>query len=160
MTPAPPPLESTSPSINAPLEQEQPQREKETSSSAPSRETPIKTSPTSAVVATFTLVPGMVRGENGAGSLILPDGTTDVRLRLTLESEDYKQYRAALSTAEGRKLWGRVITRGTSKKSDNLMLSLPANLLRSGDYVVELSGANSDGKWESVADYSFRVVRK
>jgi len=157
MTPTSPPLESTSPPANVPLEREQSQREKENSNSAPSRETPKKTSP---VIATFTLLPGMVRGESGAGALILPDGATEVRLRLMLEGEDYKQYRATLLTPEGRKLWGRVVAKGTSKKSGNLGLSLPANLLKSGDYVLGLSGANSDGKWESVADYSFRILRK
>jgi hypothetical protein len=158
-TPAPP-QESTPPSINAPLEPEQPQREKETSNSAPPRETPKKTSPTSPVIATFTLVPGMVRGEGGAGALILPDAATEARLRLMLESEGYKQYRATLSTAEGRRVWSRVLTNGSSKKSAHLTLKLPADLLKSGDYVLDLSGANGGGNWESVADYSFRIVRK
>jgi hypothetical protein len=156
ITPAPP-HESTAPPTNAPLEQEQSHPETETANSTPSRETPKKTSP---VVAAFTLQPGMVRGESGSGPLALSNGATEVRLRLMLEGEDYKQYRATLSTAEGRKLWGRVITNKTSNKSANLSLSLPADLLKSGDYVIELSGANADGRWESVADYSFRVVRK
>jgi hypothetical protein len=149
--------ESTSLPTNAPLEQEPSHQEKETSISAPSRESPKRAAP---VVATFTLQPGMVRGESGSSPLALPGGATEVRLRLMLESGDYKQYRAALSTAEGRKLWGRVVTNRTSKKSEQLALSLPAELLKSGDYVLGLSGANADGKWESVADYSFRVVRK
>jgi hypothetical protein len=65
-----------------------------------------------------------------------------------------------LSTADGRKLWGRALTKGISSKSGKLTLSLPAALLRNGDYVLDLSGAKSDGKWESAADYSFRVVKK
>lgn len=150
------PNEST-PSTNTALEQEPPHPEKESANSAPPRETPKKTSP---VVATFTLQPGMVRGESGSGPLTLSSGATEVRLRLLLEGGEYKQYRATLSTAEGRKLWGRVVTKGTSNKSASLMLSLPANLLKSGDYVIDLSGANDYGKWESDADYSFRVVNK
>lgn len=156
-TPSAPPNVSTPLPTNTPLEQEQVRRENETSDSAPSRETPKKALP---VVATFTLQPGMVRGESGSSPLALSNGATEVRLQLMLESEDYKQYRATLSTAEGRKIWGHVVTKGASNKSANLTLSLPADLLKSGDYVLDLSGANADGKWESVADYSFRVVRR
>jgi hypothetical protein len=156
-TPPAPPNESTPLPTNIPLEQEQVRRENENSDSAPPRETPKKASP---VVATFTLQPGMVRGESGSGPLTLSGEATEVRLRLMLESEDYKQYRATLSTAEGRKIWDRALTKRTSNKSADLTLSLPADLLKSGDYVLDLSGANTGGKWESVADYSFRVVRK
>jgi hypothetical protein len=149
------PRESPQPTTAA--EQEPSPQEKETPKPAPSKETQKKSSP---VVATFTLLPGMVRGESGANSIILPGGATEAHLRLVLDGETYKQYRATLSTAEGRKLWGRVITKGASNKSANPTLSLPAELLKSGDYVLDLSGANADGEWESVADYSFRVVRK
>ena len=137
-------------------EQEPSQPEKEIPKPAPSPETPPKTV---ATVTTFQLLPGMTRGEGGANSLVLPGRTTTVRLRLVLEGETYKQYRATLSTAEGKKLWGRVITKGISNKSASLTLMLPANLLNNGDYILELGGANQNGKWESVADYSFRVVK-
>lgn len=122
----------------------------------PTRETPKRTAP---VVATFTLLPGALRGESGT-RLVLPAGTTEARLRLGMEGEAYKKYRATLWTPEGRQVWSRGITNGSSPNSARLTLSLPANLLKNGDYVLSVSGANADGDWQSVADYSFRVVKK
>jgi hypothetical protein len=113
-----------------------------------------------AVVATFTLLPGTTRGSGEANSVVLPGGATTVRLRLVLDGETYKQYRATLSTAESKELWRRVVSDLVSLKSASLTLSLPAKIFESGDYILELSGANQNGKWESVTDYSFRVVKK
>lgn len=149
------PRESSAPIATA--EQQQPTRDEENSNRTPARETPKRTSP---VIATFALLPGMVRSESGAGALVLPAGATEVRLRLTLEGEAYEKYRATLSTPEGRKIWSREVTNGRPMKSAHLTLSLPADLLKSGDYVLDLSGANAAGKWESVADYAFRIVQK
>ncbi|HUQ31536.1 MAG TPA: hypothetical protein VM095_05415 [Pyrinomonadaceae bacterium] len=149
----------SSPSVET-AQQQQPASGDENSNPTPPRETPKKPVPISPVIATFTLMPGTVRDEGGAATLVLSGRATEVRLQLILEGERYRQYRAALSTADGRKLWGRVVAKRTSGKSGNLPLSLPAELLKNGDYVLDLSGAKSDGEWESVADYSFRVVKK
>ncbi len=123
----------------------------------PVTETPERTAP---VLATFTLTPGLVRGAGGAEPLVLRAVVTDVRLRLTLDSEPYEKYRATISTPEGTRVWSGELSNGSSKKSSLLNLSLPANLFKNGDYVLDLSGANAPGKWESVADYSFRIVKK
>lgn len=147
------PRESPTPASTA----EPPTRDAENSNRAPVRETPRRTAP---VIATFTLLPGLERSETGSGALVLPAGTTEVRLRLMLESGDSKQYRATLTTAEGRNLWSRTIAKGRSNKYADLTLNLPANLLKSDDYILDLSSINPDGKWESVADYSFRIVKK
>jgi len=127
----------------------------------PAGEGPKRTAP---VIATFTLLPGLVRGE-GAGALAVPAGATEVRLRLTLDAGPYQKYRATLSTPEGRKIWSQDVVPNVAKgrastKSNLLTLGVPADLLKSGDYVLDLSGANATGKWESVADYSFRIVKK
>jgi hypothetical protein len=127
----------------------------------PVRETPGRPSPVPApVIATFTLLSGLARGGNGAGPLVLPVGATEVRLRLTWEGDPYKQYRAVLSSPEGRRISSRDVTTGPATRSADLTLSFPADLFNSGDYVLDLSGAKAPGKWESVADYSFRIIRK
>ena len=123
----------------------------------PGVETPERTAP---VFAIFTLTPGLVRGESGADSLVLRTVVTEVRLRLTLEGEPYEKYRATVSTPEGTSVWSGELSSGSSKKSSLLTPSLPAKLFKNGDYVLALSGANAPGKWESVADYSFRIVKK
>jgi len=143
-----------SPASQAPAEvpQRAPDEERATA-----RETPKRAAP---VIATFTLLPGLVRGGRGAGPLVLPAGATEVRLRLTLEGEAYEKYRATLSTPEGRGVWTQDVTNRPSLKSTHVSLGLPADLLKDGDYVLDLSGVTAAGKWESVADYSFRIVRK
>ena len=145
------PRESSTP--NAPAEEQQARNEERT----PARETPTRPAP---VIATFTLVPGLVRGENDAGALAVPAGATEGRLRLTLEGERYKKYRATLSTPEGRTIWSIEVTNGPAMKSTHLTASIPADLLKNGDYVLDLSGAKAAGGWESVADYAFRIVKK
>lgn len=126
----------------------------------PAKETPTVRPPVLPVIATFALLPGLARGSSGAGALVLPAGATEVRLRLVLEGEAYKTYRAVLSTPEGRRVSSRDVTNGPAAKSANLTLTFPAELFSSGDYVLDLSGANTPGNWESVADYSFRIVKK
>lgn len=112
------------------------------------------------VVATFTLLPGAVRSEGNVSPLVLPASANKVRLRLMLESDDYERYRATLSTPEGSRLWVGIIADENPNNSAHLNLNLPAKLLKPGDYVLSLGGANSDRQWESVTDYSFRIVRK
>lgn len=147
------PRESSTP--NAPAEAQQARNEERT----PARETPTPTRP-APLIATFTLVPGLVRGENDAGALAVPAGATEVRLRLTLEGERYSKYRATVSTPEGRTVWSIEVTNAPSMKSTYLTASIPADLLKNGDYVLDLSGAKAAGGWESVADYAFRIVKK
>lgn len=149
---------SEAPTSMPTAEQQQLTRDEVNSKRTPTTETSKRTAP---VFATFTLSPGLVRSENGSGPLVLPAEVTEVQLRLSLEGETHKKYRATLSTPEGRKIWSRDLTGGRpSTKSTHITFSLPADLFESGDYVMDLSGANADGKWESVADYSFRVVKK
>lgn len=155
VAPAPSPRESRSPQIAG--AEKSPSNLEKKAPRAASGETSGRTKP---FVVALTLLPGLARGESGA-QLILPDAATEVRLRLGMDGETYKKYRATLSTPEGRKVWSRVVTHKPATQSGRLTLSLPANLLQSGDYVLEIGGANAgDGEWESVADYAFRVLRK
>jgi hypothetical protein len=125
-------------------------------SKPPAKERPQRTAP---VVSTFTLLPGVVRGQSGT-QLVLPAGLSAVRLYLRLDGESAKKYRVTLSTPEGRKVWSRDMTGNSSSRSAQLSLTLPANILNNGDYVIEIGTATVAGGWQTVADYSFRVLRK
>lgn len=138
-------------------EQQQPQQQTTRDAVKP-KPAPVKKA--IPVVATFTLLPGAVRSEGNVSPLVLPASANKVRLRLMLESDDYERYRATLSTPEGSRLWVGIIADKNSNNSAYLKLNLPAKLLKPGDYVLSLGGANSDRQWESVTDYSFRIVRK
>lgn len=111
---------------------------------------------------TLRLVPGLARGSGrGEQELVLLPRVAWVRLELTLYRDEYRSYQAVLRTAEGaevRRLEGLKGQRIGDEKA--VILSLPSNLIRLGDYVVTLSGRNdSRGAREEVEAYSFRVVR-
>jgi hypothetical protein len=149
------PRQSPSPQIAE--AEEPPSTQRKETSQTPARETTKRATP---VIAAFTLLPGTVRGETGT-QLNLPTGATQIVLRLGIEGEPSQKYRATLSTPEGKKLWSGIVAAvKPSNNSSRLTVSFPANLLKGSDYVMAVSGVNAEGKWESVADYSFRVARK
>jgi len=108
----------------------------------------------------LTLTPGLTREASAsARTLLIPRGARSARLTLEREQNGYATYRAALVTAAGRRVWTGDRLR-KSASGGALVLTLPAALLAEGDYVLELGGAAPSGDFESVADYSFRVLRK
>ena len=89
--------------------------------------------------------------------LNLSKETKSVRLQLTIENNDYNAYSAEILNADGE-----IISRSKSLKTQRttVVTTISANSLKSGDYIVKLYGQSADGASESVASYSFRVVRK
>jgi hypothetical protein len=111
---------------------------------------PLPVQPT---IATLVLVGGMTRGGGGATLLELAPQTDAVRIELTLETNDYPQYRATLYDENSRQIWrsGPTPARGPA-----VAISLPGRLLRAGDYRIKLEGS-ADGQYLNVDNYPFRV---
>ncbi len=106
----------------------------------------------------FNLAPQM-RSVGQIATLDVPPGTDYVALTLALETDDFPAYQAALKNpATGRIIWrsGRLKTSGQR----TVRASLPASLLSSQNYLVELSGISATGAADLVGSYSFRVVRR
>jgi hypothetical protein len=80
---------------------------------------------------------------------------------LTVERNEYRTYRADLRKAEGDLLWQQsgISARLTSAGKSGVVLQLPPNTLKNGDYILTLSGVSNGATFEVVAEYSFRVVR-
>lgn len=109
------------------------------------------------IFATLVLVAGAVRANGKMNLLNLPKDVAGANLQLKLESQDYKFYRAEIVDPDGN----RVFQSGKLNLSNSkINLSVPAAKLRSGDYIIKLSGQNPAGENESVADYAFRVNQK
>jgi hypothetical protein len=125
----------------------------------PERESKRKP-PTRPVFATITLAPGSLRDGSAAGSLVIPRGATQVRLRLQLDGDDYQTYHAVVSTPEGRRIWAGSARKERQKNAHSVVITPPAASLQRGDYVVELSGAVAGSRSEPAAAYSFRVIRE
>jgi len=108
------------------------------------------------VIASFVLVPSLVRESGETKRLVIPREAKLVRLRLLVEGDEYKSYRAEIHTVEGRE-----VSRPQPTKSGNtVVLKLPSHLLTEGDYLVTLQGVTATGDTEGVGKYFFRVVRR
>jgi hypothetical protein len=111
------------------------------------------------VLATITLAPGALRDGEASGDLFVPRAATHLRVRLQLEEDAYRSYRATVSTPEGRKVWTGPARKDRATNANSVTLTLPSASLKRGDYVVELSGV-SGARTEPAAAYSFRVTRE
>lgn len=111
-------------------------------------------------VVSFALAANLVR-DDVTKKLIVPQTAGTVQLQLPLEADDYKSYRAVLGTVEGK----QVLTQAALKPQKTafgkgVVLRVPAKLLGDNDYVLRLSGADAEGRFEDISKYYFRVVRR
>ena len=113
-----------------------------------------------ATLATIILRPTMVRDPVAANKVAVPSSIQRVRLQLHLERNDHRSYDVHITTVEGRLVWRGSIGARTTSGATYLALSLPARLLASGDYIVEVNGVAEPGPPESVASYFFSITRK
>lgn len=112
-------------------------------------------------LATILLRPTLVRDPVAANKLIIGSSVKQVRLQLNLERNDYKSYLVNLTTVDGRSIWKtRPVQARTTTAGASVVVSLPANLLATDDYLVEVSGVSDAGPPESLANYFFSVTRK
>ena len=101
----------------------------------------------------FLLLPGLVRDANGIKRLTLPAGVAEVALQFDVKAKgDFTSYRAELQDLDGTTLW--------SGKVPQPSVSIPARILRPGDYVVMLKGVSASGQASDAGDFYFRVVQR
>jgi hypothetical protein len=111
-------------------------------------------------VAVLTLNSGIPRGNGPDSSVVISSGTRLVRLYLASEDHGYSKLNATLETLTGKKVWqakNLTLHGGREAKVD---LTVPANILANGDYIVNLTGSAPSGKTETMNSYAFRVVRR
>ncbi len=117
--------------------------------------------PSFQAVVSFVLAPGLLRDINKPRTLTLPPDARLVRLKLDLESDQHKVYRAVLRTVEEQEIWTRSGLKPESTRSGRgVVIRLPAGLLSKRDYILTLSGLTAEGTLEDVGEYYFRIVRK
>lgn len=108
------------------------------------------------------LLPPPTRGAARIATISVPSGTDLAVLLLTLESDEFPAYRAALKDpATNQILWSSASLVSTSlgeKKA--ISISFPAGLLKQQNYIVELTGLPAHGAQEQIGGYPFRVVLK
>jgi hypothetical protein len=119
-----------------------------------SRETALR-------VVTFLLVPGSIRGGGGVNNLPIPPGAKSVRLQVEVMQDDYKSYRASLTTVEGREVLGRSGLKTLSGRNGKvLILSVPVKQLNPNDYILTIIGITASQGQEVTGQYPLRVSIK
>lgn len=112
---------------------------------------------------TLALTFGGVRGGGGGGaaSVKLAPSTTKLRLVLNLDANEYPSYQVSLRTSNGTSVLAQT---GLKPRSVNgrgqLVFSAPAARLNSGEYVVTVSGVDTNGEIDDLGRTLFRVDRK
>jgi hypothetical protein len=117
---------------------------------------------TPAYVTLFLTATG-VRGAETAppARLVIPKGTQDVRVQLTLKDHDYIAYQVVLQTVGGLEILNRRNVKPRINKSGaTFSFSLSATKLNSGDYMLTLRGAPREGDFEDVSVSLFHVERQ
>jgi hypothetical protein len=110
-------------------------------------------------VLVVSLRPGLTREAGEIKSIHIPPGTGSVQLQLELISDEYESYRAELLTSERAGLLLNENFKPESLAGNKIInFTVPAELLKRDDYRVKLSGRRTDGNYEDIASYAFRVT--
>ena len=113
--------------------------------------------PKKPVVVAFNLAP-QTRGPGQLPTVALPVEADVLSLNLRLEAIGSPGYEAVLKNSSGQTIW-RSRRIKASRNGTALRLMVPADLLKSQNYIIELSSFSSTGQREGAGSYSFRVNR-
>jgi hypothetical protein len=106
-------------------------------------------------------MPGTLRSADEARSLLIRRDTDLVQLQLPIDDAAAVQYRVAVRTAEDREIWSQDGLQSQNMPAGKaIVLSLPANLLPAGDYVVLVRAVTASGDIEDAGQFSFKTVRR
>jgi hypothetical protein len=114
--------------------------------------------PRAGPVVMAVLTPGLLRDTGRATRLRVSSNATLVVLRLELGETARDGYRAILRTIDQADVWRQDLSTPLPRGEASIAITIPAPLLRSGDYLLTLQGRVRDGAYEDVGTYFFRVV--
>lgn len=112
-------------------------------------------------IAMLVIAPGITRDISKGNTLILSPGVKTARLRLVFRNGDYQSYRATIRNPANEQIWVQTGMKASARgESKSVVVSLPAALLKSDDYMLILSGITKAGNAEDVNEYQFLVKRR
>jgi hypothetical protein len=114
--------------------------------------------PRESTTAFLSLIAG-TRSVGQSNTLSIGPNVSRVRLSLPLAQADYPKYKVTVRTPEGNAVHqadGLI----KNARTKTLTIQVPAGGLNAGDYIVNVEGVTPSGTFESVADYSFRLIKK
>jgi hypothetical protein len=108
----------------------------------------------------LVLLPGSLRSLEGGAVLSVPAGADAVRIQVNHEGEAHPAYRVVISTPEGQEVWSQGGLAPSETGARSVVVSVPARVLRPGDFVLSLAGREAGAGFTDIAEYSFRVARQ
>ena len=110
-------------------------------------------------IATLTLT--MSTRAGGEAILTPAPKSKTIELRVDLgEDDNYRSFKAILSTLAGTEVWrAEDLPPTTTEGVNEVVLRLPSELLPAGDYELALEGVKADGAVSEVGFYSFEIDR-
>jgi hypothetical protein len=112
------------------------------------------------LAATVLLRPPRRGLDTDAPVVTIARGTSEVVLRLVVETDAYARFWAAvIDSAASRAVWrSRDLSPGSDAAGTIVTVNLPASSLDAGRYVVDLFAMTPDGQGELIGQYPVRVV--
>lgn len=148
-------LENRESALGRELERE---RELRVAAEKPARLPPVGRD---SAIATFMLLPGLVRDRDEPERLAISSAIQRVKLTLDLEGDErYRTFRAELRTAGGRLLSSQPGLSTPIPGGQGVTVMLPARILSDGEYEITLLGSKGKGQFETVRYYYFQVARR
>jgi hypothetical protein len=113
-------------------------------------------------VVSLALSPGISRGGGARPKLLLPQATGRARLQIGIEPEDqYSRFSVELRAQGGQRVWAEDNLRARDVRGGRtVVLYLPGNILRDGQYELTLKGVTGEGAVEEIGYYYFDVLKK
>lgn len=111
----------------------------------------------------FNLAPGLSRSGDAVKQLVIPPEIRSIDLNLYLEDDKYPVYRASLETLAGKSIWRKAGLKSgpDSQGRQIILLSIPSDTVKNGDYIVKLDGITKSGKAEeNIAAYRFVLAKR
>jgi hypothetical protein len=106
------------------------------------------------------LLPPQTRSVGPLPTLVVGSRANGIALDLLLDASDFPRYRAALQDATtSRIVWqSSALTPSSSTHVSAVSVHVPARLLKSRSYLLQLSGVGASGSAEFVGTYAFQIV--
>ena len=121
-----------------------------------------RTSPQStvSVIASTLLFPYGSRASGPPPELIVRPTESIIKLKLALEDDSYKSYRATVKSPSNPNVLTKPLKASRSGSDRIVVLQFPSQLVSTGQYHITLSGLTPSGNYEEIADYQVRVSKK
>jgi len=120
-----------------------------------------KSASTSPTLLAINLLPGISRSSTDTPKITVTASSRFAQLNLILLDDSYESYRATLLDSGGKELLTKDRMAATASGNGKaIVLTVPAELLSSGEYTVSLAGISDSRTPENINSFYFRAFRQ